>query len=846
MTYFIDNIPPKVENLHCYSHYQGENRCEWSPIPNSENNLQTNYNCTCYENYQGATVIGKVTNSTCNLDDRLNSATTCSLTILSYNVLGSVAVTKSLTFNYIRIPYPPTGVKFMKNKNGELLLSWNYPLGYFDYNAHMLKYKVRYKAVSNSVWEELPAEKDIEEDTQYRFSSYHMEPFVKYMAQVRARQYVNFSNWSESAYYTTDEAKPERQVDATFETYDKGNTRSITIRWKHLEKKYSNGIILAYYLILQNSSHGVLRSTSEAANETEFTFKGLQKDMSYYVNITAANSVDNSTQTMLFIKAASYSYDVVIIVVILAFSIIILFSIGFLSWNKLKKAECMQPYPEPNFLDLSTYNFNIRDDNYNTIEEHEMFDDLKCQQPPEADQENLISFSSSDPIHPLIVKQVELPPTNIFDDSGLDQSKNREKCRLKSPQRKNDSCGPYAKCSITKCSPQHCISNSMGSLDTSGFNSRDTSSGQTKRTELSPSRSMPDILCESLMENNNSSENGYMLMNNSAQHSPACMQEAHTTSDDHINDYVIRTFFPGSRNQFSDSAPKNMQPPLVTPDIGGYVDGRNINLPRPSVPSNNASKTKNVSSYVDHLQLQQHTRGASNSSPNLFTNPNINSLKGNVKSASALHVDKVDNQTTLSAASSGYIPSAMMPSFYDGPPGSSPDTAGKPMKGSHQGPGGPCTRPVSSGTLTGSLVNGGTRAGQPVTHLAESRLSPKGFNLRRQQKSNGCIQTANLPLHKKSNNTTYMKPNGTSRQVPCNSTNHMAGSSSRKPPPHSLPLHHTHSPVPSRDSEQGCNRPSQPTQSSSQNHKTPHGKEVDSSSSVENGYIPLRSFSSPE
>ncbi|XP_033099072.1 uncharacterized protein LOC117102773 [Anneissia japonica] len=510
--------------------------------------------------------------------------------------------------------------------------------------------------------------------------------------------------------------------------------------------------------------------------------------MSYYVNITAANSVDNSTQTMLFIKAASYSYDVVIIVVILAFSIIILVSIAFLSWNKLKKAECMQPYPEPNFLDLSTYNFNIRDDNYNTIEEHEMFDDLKCQQPPEADQENLISFSSSDPIH----------------------------------------------------------SNFMGSLDTSGFNSRDTSSGQTKRTELSPSRSMPDILCESLMENNNSSEDGYMLMNNSAQNSPACMQEAHTTSDDHINDYVIRTFFPGSRNQFGDSAPKNMQPPLVTPDIGGYVDGRNINLSRPSVPSNNASKTRNVSSYVDHLQLQQHTRGASNSSPNLFTNPNINSLKGNVKSASALHVDKVDNQTTLSAASPGYIPSAMMSSFYDGPPGSSPDTAGKPMKGSHQGPGGPCTRPVSSGILTGSLVNGGTRAGQPVTHLAESRLSPKGFNPRRQQKSNGCIQTANLPLHKKSNNTTCMKPNGTSRQVPSNSTNHMAGSSSRKPPPHSLPLHHTHSPVPSRDSEQGCNRQSQPTQSSSQNHKTPHGKEVDSSSSVENGYIPLRSFSSPE
>ncbi|XP_033106805.1 uncharacterized protein LOC117108766 [Anneissia japonica] len=99
----VGDIPPKVENLHCYSHYQGENRCEWSPIPNSENNLQTNYNCTCYEEYQGATVIGKVTNSTCNLDDRLNSATTCSLTILSYNVLGSVAVTKSLTFNYISV-----------------------------------------------------------------------------------------------------------------------------------------------------------------------------------------------------------------------------------------------------------------------------------------------------------------------------------------------------------------------------------------------------------------------------------------------------------------------------------------------------------------------------------------------------------------------------------------------------------------------------------------------------------------------------------------------------------------------------------------------------------------------
>ncbi|XP_033099074.1 uncharacterized protein LOC117102775 [Anneissia japonica] len=122
----------------------------------------------------------------------------------------------------------------MKNKNGELLLSWNYPRGYFDYNAHMLKYKVRYKAVSNSVWEELPAKTDIKEDTQYRFSSYPMEPFVEYMAQVRARQYVNFSNWSESAYYTTDEAKPGRQVDATFETYDKGNTRSITIRWKAL------------------------------------------------------------------------------------------------------------------------------------------------------------------------------------------------------------------------------------------------------------------------------------------------------------------------------------------------------------------------------------------------------------------------------------------------------------------------------------------------------------------------------------------------------------------------------------------------------------------------------------
>ncbi|XP_071953026.1 uncharacterized protein [Antedon mediterranea] len=576
-----------VLDVTCYSYAPKENYCSLSLV--SSTNLPTQYECSySRSNGNGKATSATLTNSDispiCNFSGAIDI--TYNVYVTSHNVLGSTTTTLKLEFENSRIPHTPTKLMLTEPKTDplsstkKLKISWNLPKGYDNNTAHFLQYKVRFKAGSVS-WNKSQELKKVIGD---RFQDIpNLDHYTTYYAQVKAATsaYDVYSDWSMIVNCTTSEGKPENPVKMDYTQKLTDNGRDITILWEPLDEKGANGKIVAYYLSLGNELHHVLESNILPAERTNFTFKDLEKNKAYYANITAANSVANSTTTTLFIKAEPYSNEAVILVVIIGLVIIIVAAIAFLCWNKLVKADCMQPLPEPNFLDLALYTFDISESQYETIEcRHEVFDALKCENPPETiechevfdalkvenpQDTDLITFNNDVIIQP---KQVQLPPIDIF-DSGLDEFRNMESFLKKISPHEDNSQESYFNLSLKKLSAK-CKSTDLPD----GFNAPHTKKYEDPTTQ---------IMTEGASD-------GYARMD-----STRSMSDANHKNEDDINDYVKRTFLPGCSGQCDNS-------PTKQTIHSGYVDSRQLQQltkVSPSSPSKNMTAVAQCDGQTD-------------------------------------------------------------------------------------------------------------------------------------------------------------------------------------------------------------------------------------------------------
>lgn len=173
----------------------------------------------------------------------LKNQTEYHFTLYSSNNLGQSEASLLIDIRHRVYPQPPTELKVSSESSTNFTLSY-----YLPGNFKETKLQCQVQISSGTSQEERNVLLDDSENSRYTIVVDKLQPYTKYISRVRCATpepfFWKWSSWSKEKTYTTQEARPARELDIWREK--DANEDTVTIFWKPLPILESNGLIETY------------------------------------------------------------------------------------------------------------------------------------------------------------------------------------------------------------------------------------------------------------------------------------------------------------------------------------------------------------------------------------------------------------------------------------------------------------------------------------------------------------------------------------------------------------------------------------------------------------------------
>nr|XP_006811310.1 PREDICTED: phosphatidylinositol phosphatase PTPRQ-like [Saccoglossus kowalevskii] len=287
---------PSIANFSCVCYNMGEMWCTWDPV---DSNLPTQYVFTWRSFYYSGNLWNDCPNSitkgpnSCYFDTYTNLGSEHSMRVTSTNQLDTD--NKIIAFNPDTqyTPFPPKNLQLESRTAYSILASWTPPI------KNSLRYKLQYLSEWETEWSQ-PTDESLE---RTNFELFGLRPYTLYKIRVSCRpayRLGRWSDWSDIISKKTMEAAPTEGVKLYLsrEILHDNNKRDVIISWTPPPLIERNGNITMYSI---NVKPGNLDSIIDANNGEEYTIKGLDSYISYYVSVKAINNAGTSPPSGIYI-----------------------------------------------------------------------------------------------------------------------------------------------------------------------------------------------------------------------------------------------------------------------------------------------------------------------------------------------------------------------------------------------------------------------------------------------------------------------------------------------------------------------------------------------------------------
>ncbi|KAM4709137.1 interleukin-6 receptor subunit beta-like [Discoglossus pictus] len=297
--------PDKPTNLSCIMYNNNRITCTWNP--GRPTLLSTNYTLKHRWPVTGEQpdCIPQGVNNSCTISKQAVTLFYVPniFSVVAKNALGT-AVSDDIQIYAENVVKPNAPVIRSLISTAELpnalKVEWENPMS--DMPDMKFKYTIRYRTNSSNEWEEVPQTDTASHRTSFTLQS--LLPYTEYVVSLRCRQSNDkgyWSDWSMEARAVTPEAKPREgpELWRQISNADSEGKRLVTLKWKKLDSRISNGEISMYTVSVKKRS----RKLFDPVNVTETSYEFILPAETFNATVIAHNSAGASPPSSLVIPA---------------------------------------------------------------------------------------------------------------------------------------------------------------------------------------------------------------------------------------------------------------------------------------------------------------------------------------------------------------------------------------------------------------------------------------------------------------------------------------------------------------------------------------------------------------